>query len=174
MVSGEHDHWRLGSTGGLDWKLKTLCPPGSLTRRQCAVGLGGLTGTNRQDRRVNQCRYALLSRVGNARATSIRSGRYSRSAKRPLRECVRVPGRPYSLTLLCGGNFHWEKEKGVATIHCPDPKGITLEPRRIEKERFMGSSRILLFRSRRSDALLGRCFTKGNCESRSYTKQDNL
>jgi uncharacterized repeat protein (TIGR04076 family) len=40
---------------------------------------------------------------------------------------------PYFLTLLCGGNFSWEKEKGVATIHCPDPKGITLELRRIEK-----------------------------------------
>lgn len=40
---------------------------------------------------------------------------------------------PYMLTLLCGGNFSWEKEKGKATIHCPDPKGITLELRRIEK-----------------------------------------
>jgi len=39
---------------------------------------------------------------------------------------------PYFLTLLCGGNFSWEKEKGVATIHCPDPKGITLELRRID------------------------------------------
>jgi uncharacterized repeat protein (TIGR04076 family) len=40
---------------------------------------------------------------------------------------------PYFLTLLCGGNFSWEEEKGAATIHCPDPKGITLELRRIEK-----------------------------------------
>ncbi len=40
---------------------------------------------------------------------------------------------PYVLSLHCGGNFRWEKEKGVATIHCPDPKGITLELRRIEK-----------------------------------------
>jgi uncharacterized repeat protein (TIGR04076 family) len=39
---------------------------------------------------------------------------------------------PYVTTLLCGGNFPWEKEKGVATIHCPDPKGITMELRRIE------------------------------------------
>lgn len=39
---------------------------------------------------------------------------------------------PYILTLRCGGNFPWEEEKGVATIHCPDPKGITLELRRIE------------------------------------------
>jgi uncharacterized repeat protein (TIGR04076 family) len=40
---------------------------------------------------------------------------------------------PYAMTLRCGGNFSWEKEKGVATIHCPDPKGITLELRRIEE-----------------------------------------
>ena len=40
---------------------------------------------------------------------------------------------PYVLTLLCGGNFSWEKKKGAATIRCPDPKGITLELRRIEK-----------------------------------------
>jgi len=38
---------------------------------------------------------------------------------------------PYFLTLLCGGNFAWEKEKGVATLRCPDPNGITLELRRI-------------------------------------------
>lgn len=38
---------------------------------------------------------------------------------------------PCVLTLLCGGNFPWEKEAGVATIHCPDPKGITFELRRI-------------------------------------------
>jgi uncharacterized repeat protein (TIGR04076 family) len=40
---------------------------------------------------------------------------------------------PYFLTLLCGGSFSWEKEKGTANIHCPDPKGITLELKRIEK-----------------------------------------
>ena len=40
---------------------------------------------------------------------------------------------PYIITLQCGGNFNWEEEKGVATIHCPDPKGILLELRRIEK-----------------------------------------
>jgi len=39
---------------------------------------------------------------------------------------------PYVVTLLCGGSFPWEEEKGVANIHCPDPKGITLELRRIE------------------------------------------
>jgi len=39
---------------------------------------------------------------------------------------------PYVTTLLCGGNFPWEKEKGVATIHCPDPKGISLELKRID------------------------------------------
>ncbi len=39
---------------------------------------------------------------------------------------------PYVSTLLFGGNFPWEQEKGVATIHCPDPKGITLEIKRIE------------------------------------------
>ncbi len=38
---------------------------------------------------------------------------------------------PYFLTLLCGGNFNWEKEKGIATLRCPDPNGITLELRRI-------------------------------------------
>lgn len=39
---------------------------------------------------------------------------------------------PYVTTLLCGGDFPWEEEKGVAQIHCPDPKGITIELRRIE------------------------------------------
>jgi len=39
---------------------------------------------------------------------------------------------PYLTTLRFGGNFPWEKEIGVATIHCPDPKGITLELRRVE------------------------------------------
>ncbi len=41
---------------------------------------------------------------------------------------------PYLITLSCGGNFPWEKEEGVATIRCPDPKaGIILELRRIEE-----------------------------------------
>lgn len=40
---------------------------------------------------------------------------------------------PYVRTLLCGGDFSWEQEKGVATIHCPDPKGITLELRRVDE-----------------------------------------
>jgi uncharacterized repeat protein (TIGR04076 family) len=39
---------------------------------------------------------------------------------------------PFVLTLLCGGRFPWEKEAGVTEIHCPDPKGITLELRRME------------------------------------------
>jgi len=39
---------------------------------------------------------------------------------------------PYVTTLLCGGDFPWEKDKGVATIHCPDPTGITLELKRID------------------------------------------
>jgi hypothetical protein len=37
------------------------------------------------------------------------------------------------MTLQCGGDFSWEEEKGTATIHCPDPKGITLELKRIER-----------------------------------------
>jgi len=41
---------------------------------------------------------------------------------------------PYAATLLFGGNFPWEEEVGVATIHCPDPKGITLQLRRFEDE----------------------------------------
>lgn len=40
---------------------------------------------------------------------------------------------PYLTTLRFGGNFPWEKEEGVASIHCPDPKGITIELRRIKK-----------------------------------------
>ena len=40
---------------------------------------------------------------------------------------------PYLIALRSGGNFSWEEEKGMVTIHCPDPKGITLELRRIEK-----------------------------------------
>ena len=41
---------------------------------------------------------------------------------------------PSVMTLLCGGNFPWEKEKGFTTIHCPDPKGITLELKRVDDE----------------------------------------
>lgn len=41
---------------------------------------------------------------------------------------------PYVTALRFGGDFPWEKEKGYALIHCPDPKGITLELRRIGKE----------------------------------------
>jgi uncharacterized repeat protein (TIGR04076 family) len=37
---------------------------------------------------------------------------------------------PYVVTLLYGGSFPWENEKGVVTIHCPDPKGITLQLKR--------------------------------------------
>jgi uncharacterized repeat protein (TIGR04076 family) len=38
---------------------------------------------------------------------------------------------PYIMTLLCGGTFAFEAEKGVVNLHCPDPKGITVELRRI-------------------------------------------
>ncbi|MFQ6132244.1 MAG: TIGR04076 family protein [Armatimonadota bacterium] len=40
---------------------------------------------------------------------------------------------PYLTALRHGANFPWEKEEGVATIHCPDPKGITLELRRVQE-----------------------------------------
>ena len=40
---------------------------------------------------------------------------------------------PYVTALRHGANFPWEKEEGVAIIHCPDPKGITLELRRSEE-----------------------------------------
>jgi len=40
---------------------------------------------------------------------------------------------PYVMTLLYGGNLPWEKEKGAAIIHCPDPKGITFELKRIDE-----------------------------------------
>lgn len=39
---------------------------------------------------------------------------------------------PYLMTLKYGGDFPWEKEKGVVNIHCPDPDGIVLEVRRVE------------------------------------------
>jgi uncharacterized repeat protein (TIGR04076 family) len=39
---------------------------------------------------------------------------------------------PYVTTLRCGGNFPWESQEGVTTIHCPDPNGITLEVKRVE------------------------------------------
>ena len=40
---------------------------------------------------------------------------------------------PYVVALCCGGNFPWEEERGVATIHCPDPKGIMVELRRVDE-----------------------------------------
>jgi uncharacterized repeat protein (TIGR04076 family) len=40
---------------------------------------------------------------------------------------------PYLTALHHGANFPWEKEEGVAVIHCPDPKGIQLELRRVEE-----------------------------------------
>jgi uncharacterized repeat protein (TIGR04076 family) len=40
---------------------------------------------------------------------------------------------PSVFTLLCGGNFPWEKERGVATLHCPDPHGISFELRYVEE-----------------------------------------
>lgn len=39
---------------------------------------------------------------------------------------------PYVTALRCGGDFSWEKERSTATIHCPDPRGITMELRRTE------------------------------------------
>ncbi len=39
---------------------------------------------------------------------------------------------PYVMTLRCGGDFTWAKERGSAEIHCPDPCGITLALRRVE------------------------------------------
>ena len=41
---------------------------------------------------------------------------------------------PYVTTLLYCGNFPWEKEKGFALIHCPDPKGITILIERVERK----------------------------------------
>lgn len=41
---------------------------------------------------------------------------------------------PYVTALRFGGNFPWEEEKGYAFIHCPDPKGITLELKRIDHQ----------------------------------------
>jgi len=38
---------------------------------------------------------------------------------------------PYISSMLLGADFPWEKEKGIATIHCPDPKGISLELKRV-------------------------------------------
>ena len=37
---------------------------------------------------------------------------------------------PYVTALLCGGDVAWSEEKGVMTLHCVDPDGITLELRR--------------------------------------------
>ena len=34
---------------------------------------------------------------------------------------------PYVTALRYGGSFPWEEKEGSALIHCPDPKGITLE-----------------------------------------------
>ncbi|MFC1828134.1 TIGR04076 family protein [Thermodesulfobacteriota bacterium] len=41
---------------------------------------------------------------------------------------------PYIMALRYGGNFPWEDKEGYALIHCPDPKGITLELRRIDRQ----------------------------------------
>ena len=38
---------------------------------------------------------------------------------------------PYLMTLNYGADLPWEREKGVASIHCPDPDGIVLELRRV-------------------------------------------
>jgi uncharacterized repeat protein (TIGR04076 family) len=39
---------------------------------------------------------------------------------------------PYVTALRFGADFPWEEEKGYALIHCPDPKGITLEIKRVD------------------------------------------
>ena len=39
---------------------------------------------------------------------------------------------PCVIALLRGGDFPWEKAAGHTTIHCPDPKGITFELKRME------------------------------------------
>jgi uncharacterized repeat protein (TIGR04076 family) len=38
---------------------------------------------------------------------------------------------PYVNALLYGGDFPWEAEQGFTIIHCPDPKGITIQLRRV-------------------------------------------
>lgn len=40
---------------------------------------------------------------------------------------------PYITALRYGANFPWSKEKGVTTIHCPDPQGLTLRLERVEE-----------------------------------------
>ena len=40
---------------------------------------------------------------------------------------------PCLVALKYGANFDWEDEDGVAIIHCPDPKGIVFELRRIDE-----------------------------------------
>jgi uncharacterized repeat protein (TIGR04076 family) len=37
-----------------------------------------------------------------------------------------------AITFLYGGRFGWENEDGTLVLHCPDPKGIILELKRIE------------------------------------------
>ena len=39
---------------------------------------------------------------------------------------------PYVTALMYGANFPWEKEEGVITIQCSDPKGIVFELRRVD------------------------------------------
>ena len=39
---------------------------------------------------------------------------------------------PYVTALRFGASFPWEKRKDAATIHCPDPEGITLELKRLD------------------------------------------
>lgn len=41
---------------------------------------------------------------------------------------------PYVMALQYGSNFPWEPEEGYALVHCPDPKGITLELRRVDDQ----------------------------------------
>ncbi len=41
---------------------------------------------------------------------------------------------PYVMTLDLGGEFPWEEIPTEAKIHCPDPKGITLEIKKSDKQ----------------------------------------
>ena len=39
---------------------------------------------------------------------------------------------PFVLVLDCDGEFSWEDVKTKAKIHCPDPKGITLQVEKVQ------------------------------------------
>jgi uncharacterized repeat protein (TIGR04076 family) len=52
----------------------------------------------------------------------------------PLGMCLGAWGAvfPFVMVLNCDGGFPWEDVPTKAKIHCPDPKGITLEVEKIE------------------------------------------